>query len=80
MKFLTHNTGFVSDNKLKDYLPPEDYFKEGLYMFDMGQNDLEGEFYFRSEDQVDQVLAFIPSLLAQVENGFQVESVLLKHV
>ncbi|XP_031279968.1 GDSL esterase/lipase At1g54790-like isoform X2 [Pistacia vera] len=51
-----------------ELLAEEDYFKDGLYMFDMGQNDLEGEFYYRSEDQV---LAFIPSLLSQIEKGIQ---------
>ncbi|KAL5658778.1 hypothetical protein ACJX0J_031941, partial [Zea mays] len=28
------------------------YFSEGLYTFDIGQNDLAGEFYSRTEDQV----------------------------
>ncbi|KAJ0054034.1 hypothetical protein Pint_01131 [Pistacia integerrima] len=58
----------AEDKNLQKYLFPEDYFKDGLYMFDMGQNDLEGEFYYRSEDQV---LAFIPSLLSQIEKGIQ---------
>uniref|UniRef100_A0A0A9D0N2 Uncharacterized protein n=1 Tax=Arundo donax TaxID=35708 RepID=A0A0A9D0N2_ARUDO len=27
------------------YIPQADYFSQGLYMFDIGQNDLAGEFY-----------------------------------
>ena len=30
------------------YIPQEDYFSEGLYMFDIGQNDLAGEFYSKN--------------------------------
>jgi len=31
------------------YIPQEDYFSEGLYMFDIGQNDLAGEFYSKKQ-------------------------------
>ncbi|XP_077243512.1 GDSL-like Lipase/Acylhydrolase superfamily protein isoform X2 [Tasmannia lanceolata] len=37
--------------KIDRILPREDYFKQGLYMFDIGQNDLAGAFYSKSEDQ-----------------------------
>ncbi|XP_010278953.1 PREDICTED: GDSL esterase/lipase At1g54790-like [Nelumbo nucifera] len=51
---------------LEKFLPPEDYFKKGLYMFDIGQNDLDGAFYSTSEDQV---LALIPTILQEFESG-----------
>ncbi|KAJ8898677.1 hypothetical protein K2173_004711 [Erythroxylum novogranatense] len=44
--------GLILGTKLQKYLPLENYFKQGLYMVDMGQNDLDGAFYFKSEDQV----------------------------
>ncbi|KAF8405300.1 hypothetical protein HHK36_010203 [Tetracentron sinense] len=54
--------------KLDKYIPPEDYFEKGLYMFDIGQNDLAGAFYSKSEDQV---LASIPTILIEFETGIQ---------
>ncbi|KAJ4968357.1 hypothetical protein NE237_015058 [Protea cynaroides] len=50
------------------FLPQEDYFKEGLYMFDMGQNDLDGAFSSSSEDQV---FALIPSIVSEFEAGIK---------
>ncbi|XXG59371.1 hypothetical protein AAC387_Pa04g1471 [Persea americana] len=52
--------------KLDRFLPPEDYFKRGLYMFDIGQNDLAGAFYSKSDDQV---IASIPTILQEFEEG-----------
>ncbi|XP_058083714.1 GDSL esterase/lipase At1g54790-like [Magnolia sinica] len=52
--------------KTDKFLPQEDYFKLGLYMFDIGQNDLAGAFYSKSEDQV---LASIPTILLEFEAG-----------
>ncbi|KAL5995839.1 hypothetical protein ACLOJK_025910 [Asimina triloba] len=37
--------------KIDKFLPQEEYFKQGLYMFDIGQNDLAGAFYSKTEDQ-----------------------------
>ncbi|GMY21422.1 GDSL esterase/lipase At1g54790 isoform X4 [Fagus crenata] len=54
--------------KLSKYLPAKNYFEEGLYMFDIGQNDLAGAFYSKS---LDQILASIPSILVEFETGIQ---------
>ncbi|PWZ58142.1 GDSL esterase/lipase [Zea mays] len=51
------------------YIPQQDYFSEGLYTFDIGQNDLAGEFYSRTEDQV---IVSIPTILLEFENGLKV--------
>lgn len=51
------------------YIPQEDYFSEGLYTFDIGQNDLAGEFYSKTEDQV---IASIPTILLEFETGLKV--------
>ncbi|KAI6692508.1 hypothetical protein NL676_020218 [Syzygium grande] len=58
----------AKDKKLNKYLPAEDYFAGGLYMFDIGQNDLAGPFYSKS---LDQILALIPTILVEFENGFK---------
>ncbi|XXG80752.1 hypothetical protein AAC387_Pa09g1543 [Persea americana] len=50
--------------KVDKFLPAEDYFRRGLYMFDIGQNDLAGAFYSKSEDQV---VASIPTILLEFE-------------
>lgn len=52
------------DEKLQEFLPLEEYFERGLYMFDIGQNDLDGAFYSKTEDQV---IAFLPTILAELE-------------
>ncbi|GMJ11792.1 hypothetical protein like AT1G54790 [Hibiscus trionum] len=54
--------------KLDKYLPAEDYFRNGLYMFDIGQNDLAGAFYSKT---FDQVLALIPLILTEFETGIK---------
>ena len=51
------------------FVPAEDYFKKGLYMFDIGQNDLAGAFYSKS---LDQVLALIATILTEFETGVKV--------
>ncbi|XP_028550429.1 GDSL esterase/lipase At1g54790 isoform X1 [Dendrobium catenatum] len=53
-------------NKFKKYIPPADFFSRGLYMFDIGQNDLAGAFYSKSEDQI---IASIPTILLEFETG-----------
>ncbi|KAL5701638.1 acetylajmaline esterase [Ranunculus cassubicifolius] len=55
-------------NNLNKYLPKEAYFREGLYMFDIGQNDLISVFQSNSEDQV---LDSIPSFLSEFEAGIK---------
>ncbi|KAK3200347.1 hypothetical protein Dsin_023762 [Dipteronia sinensis] len=54
--------------KLDKYLPAEDYFQKGLYMFDIGQNDLAGAFYSKT---FDQIVASIPTILLEFENGLK---------
>lgn len=43
-------------------------------MFDIGQNDLAGPFYSKS---LDQILALIPTILVEFENGFKVHFILM---
>jgi len=57
-KMTSHH--HVSGKKFDKYIPAEDYFKKGLYIFDTGQNDLATTFY--SQD-LDQVLSLIPTIL-----------------
>ncbi|KAI4372256.1 hypothetical protein MLD38_010509 [Melastoma candidum] len=54
--------------KIDKNLPAEDYFGKGLYMFDIGQNDLAGAFYSKS---LDQIIASIPFVLVEFENGIK---------
>ncbi|XP_022150804.1 GDSL esterase/lipase At1g54790-like [Momordica charantia] len=54
--------------KFDKYIPAEDYFEKGLYMFDMGQNDLASAFYSKT---LDQILASVPTILAEFESGIQ---------
>ena len=59
----------IAGKELDKYLPTEDYFQKGLYMFDIGQNDLAGAFYSKT---FDQVLSLIPSALTEFETGIKV--------
>ncbi|XP_019417989.1 PREDICTED: GDSL esterase/lipase At1g54790 isoform X2 [Lupinus angustifolius] len=52
--------------KFDRYVPSEDFFNKGLYMFDIGQNDLAGAFYSKT---LDQILASIPTTLVEFETG-----------
>ncbi|XP_024977630.1 GDSL esterase/lipase At1g54790 [Cynara cardunculus var. scolymus] len=54
--------------RFNKYLPDEDYFSQGLYMFDIGQNDLAGSFYSKS---YDQIVASIPLVLIEFEAGIK---------
>ncbi|CAK9151026.1 unnamed protein product [Ilex paraguariensis] len=58
----------AKDKKLRKFLPSEDSFRQGLYMFDIGQNDLDAALYSKSEDQVT---ALIPTILAELEIGIK---------
>lgn len=57
------------DEELERYLPSEYYFKNGLYMFDIGQNDLAGAFYTKT---LDQVLGLVPTILDIFQDGIEV--------
>ncbi|KAI5599439.1 hypothetical protein BDE02_02G196200 [Populus trichocarpa] len=58
----------AEDKEFQKYLPLEDYFMQGLYMFDTGQNDIDGAFYSKSEDQV---IASFPTILSEFEAGIK---------
>ena len=58
------------DKRLSKVLPSESCFKQGLYMFDVGQNDLDGAFYSKTEDQI---VASIPNIISEFESGLKVK-------
>ncbi|VFQ98785.1 unnamed protein product [Cuscuta campestris] len=57
-----------NSRKYEKYVPAESFFQGGLYMFDIGQNDLAGAFYSKT---LDQVLASIPTILLEFENRIE---------
>lgn len=59
----------MAGRKYEKYLPPLDYYAKGLYMIDIGQNDIAGAFYSKT---LDEVLASIPSILETFEAGLKV--------
>lgn len=63
---------FSAARKFDKYIPSAESFEKGLYMFDIGQNDLAGAFYSKS---LDQILASIPTILLEFETGIKVASV-----
>ncbi|XP_059292576.1 GDSL esterase/lipase At1g54790 [Lycium ferocissimum] len=56
----------AKSRKYDKYVPAKDFFQKGLYMFDIGQNDLAGGFYSKT---LDQILASIPTILSEFEDG-----------
>ncbi|XP_010553740.1 PREDICTED: GDSL esterase/lipase At1g54790 isoform X1 [Tarenaya hassleriana] len=54
--------------KYEKYVPAEDYFGKGLYMIDIGQNDIAGAFYSKT---LDQLIASFPSILEEFESGLK---------
>nr|DAD19370.1 TPA_asm: hypothetical protein HUJ06_020833 [Nelumbo nucifera] len=67
LQFKARVLDLLSKGKeLNKYLPQKKYFDQGLYMFDIGQNDLNREFYSKTEDQV---IASIPTILSEFEAG-----------
>ncbi|XP_058216456.1 GDSL esterase/lipase At1g54790 [Rhododendron vialii] len=66
LRFKARVLELLKNKKLDRYLPAADYFAKGLYMFDIGQNDLAGAFYSKP---LDQILASIPTILAEFEAG-----------
>ncbi|KAI5658953.1 hypothetical protein M9H77_27746 [Catharanthus roseus] len=68
-RFKARVLELLAKSKRNDkYIPAADYFQKGLYMFDIGQNDLAGAFYSKT---FDQVLASIPTILAEFEDGIK---------
>lgn len=57
------------DRTLKKFVPLKDEFEQGLYMFDIGQNDIDGAFSYKSEDEV---FAMIPTILSEFQDGIKV--------
>lgn len=57
------------DNELQKYLPAEDYFKQGVYMFDIGQNDLDFAFYLSTSEE--QVLGLVSKLVFGLKYGMK---------
>ncbi|KAK8630725.1 hypothetical protein V6N13_079505 [Hibiscus sabdariffa] len=57
------------DKELEKYLPPEDYFKKALYTFDIGQNDLDGAFYWSASEK--QVLDLVSKLMSDLNQGMK---------
>lgn len=60
---------FFAAKRHDKYIPTADCFQKGLYMFDIGQNDLAGAFYSKT---FDQILAYIPTILTEFEDGIRV--------
>ncbi|CAH8386151.1 unnamed protein product [Eruca vesicaria subsp. sativa] len=56
----------IQQDKTLKNLPSEDHFKNGLYMFDIGQNDIAGAIYGKT---VDQAAAVIPTIIKTFEDG-----------
>ncbi|KAM3378214.1 GDSL esterase/lipase [Capsicum galapagoense] len=54
--------------KYDKYIPAQDFFQKGLYTFDICQNDLAGGFYSKT---LDQILASIPTILTEFEDGLK---------
>ncbi|KAL8166603.1 hypothetical protein V2J09_008102 [Rumex salicifolius] len=54
--------------KYNKFIPSEDSFSKGLFMFDIGQNDIAGAFYSKT---FDQVIASIPTILVEFESGIK---------
>ncbi|KAK2983035.1 hypothetical protein RJ640_025044 [Escallonia rubra] len=52
----------------RKYLPAEEYFEKGLYMFDIGQNDIIGRFHHIS---YEEVLTLIPNITSIFEDGLK---------
>uniref|UniRef100_A0A0D3AFJ7 Uncharacterized protein n=1 Tax=Brassica oleracea var. oleracea TaxID=109376 RepID=A0A0D3AFJ7_BRAOL len=56
----------IQQDKTLENLPSEDHFKNGLYMFDIGQNDIAGAIYGKT---VDQAAAVIPTIINTFKDG-----------
>ncbi|KAF8091870.1 hypothetical protein N665_0433s0036 [Sinapis alba] len=56
----------IQQDKTLENLPSEDHFKNGLYMFDIGQNDIAGAIYNKT---VDQAAVVIPTIIKTFQDG-----------
>lgn len=54
--------------KAKKISAYKEQFRTRLYMFDIGQNDVDAAFFSKPED----VIATIPTILLEFETGLQV--------
>ncbi|PHT89100.1 hypothetical protein T459_04213 [Capsicum annuum] len=54
--------------KYDKYNTAQDFFQKGLYMLDIGQNNLVGGFYSKT---LDQILASISIILSKFEDGLK---------
>ncbi|KAK7391969.1 hypothetical protein VNO78_20394 [Psophocarpus tetragonolobus] len=68
LRFRAMALQLLQGKKFDQYVPAEDYYEKGLYMFDIGQNDLAGAFYSKT---LDQILASIPTILLEFQNGIK---------
>ncbi|TKY52188.1 GDSL esterase/lipase [Spatholobus suberectus] len=68
LRFRARVLQLLQGKKFDQYVPTEDYFEKGLYMFDIGQNDLAGAFYSKT---LDQILASILTTLLEFETGIK---------
>lgn len=74
--FFTNISGIINlsnctpDRDLQKFLPSEDSFGQGLYMFDIGQNDIDGAFASKSHHH--QAFAIIPAMLTEFHKGIKV--------
>ncbi|XP_027367259.1 GDSL esterase/lipase At1g54790-like isoform X2 [Abrus precatorius] len=68
LRFRARVLELLEGKKLDQYIPSEDCFEKGLYMFDIGQNDLAGAFYSKN---LNQILASIPTILLEFETGIK---------
>ncbi|CAA0833594.1 GDSL esterase/lipase [Striga hermonthica] len=59
----------TESSKYEEYIPAQDYFEKALYMFDIAQNDLNTP--FMDDKTVDEVVASIPTILLEFENGIE---------
>ncbi|XP_015875168.3 GDSL esterase/lipase At1g54790-like [Ziziphus jujuba] len=58
----------AKDTNIDKHLPTESSFQKGLYIIDIGQNDLTLAFYTKT---LDEILAWIPTILLEVETGIK---------
>ncbi|KAK7356038.1 hypothetical protein VNO80_15304 [Phaseolus coccineus] len=68
LRFRALSLQLLQEKKFDQYVPTEDSFEKGLYMFDIGQNDLAGAFYSKT---LDQILASIQAILLEFETGIK---------
>ncbi|KAJ8640690.1 hypothetical protein MRB53_017384 [Persea americana] len=68
----SQNTTFFQKGLFKDLLPKEDYFSRALYTFDIGSNDLAGDYYINMSRK--NVSAALTDMLNQYAAALKVKS------